>query len=121
MDVSLKNPPPPPLETSRTFFDSIEVPEASLILQALRLSVVYKSINVHLGQGQDLIMSIKIYLKYNNQNVGFCILCIDDFKIVKILNKLSKFSTIFCRETSQAPTPPPNNVHMTFLVDKIDM
>ena len=51
----------------------------------------------------------------------FCILCIDDFKILNISNTLSKFSTIFHRETSQAPTPPPPNVHMTFLVDKIDM
>ena len=57
--------------------------------------------------------------------VDFCILRIDDFKILKILNRLSKFSTILYRETSQAPTlPPPTshpNVHMTFLVDKIDM
>ena len=91
------------------------------------LSVVYKSINVHLGQGpQDLIMSVKMYqkYKYTYENVGFCILCMGDFKIVKILSKLSKFSTIFRRETSQAPTPPlppPPNVHMTFLVDKIHM
>ena len=48
--------------------------------------------------------------------------CIDDFKILKSFNKLSKFSTIFHRETSQAPISlPPPNVHMTFLVDKIDM
>ena len=56
--------------------------------------------------------------------LDFCILCIDDFKILKIFNNLSKFSTIFHRETSQAPPPPPHphpNVHMTFLVDKIDM
>ena len=33
--------PPPPLETSRTFF---EAPEALFILQALRLRVVYISI-----------------------------------------------------------------------------
>ena len=37
----------------------------------------------------------------------FCILCIDDFKILKIFDKLSEFSTIFYRETSQVPTPPP--------------
>ena len=56
---------PFPLETSRTFFDSVKAPEALLfILQDLRLSVVYKSIIVRLGQGQDLIMSRKIYLKY---------------------------------------------------------
>ena len=37
----------------------------------------------HLVQGQDLIMSIQIYLKYKYtyENAGFCILCIDDYKI----------------------------------------
>ena len=59
MDVLLETPPP--LETSRTFFDSTEAPEALFIVQALRLSAVYKSIKAHLGQGQDLIMSIQIY------------------------------------------------------------
>ena len=54
-------PPPPPLETSRTFFDTTEAPEALFIVQALRLSAVYKSIKVHLGQGQDLKKSIQIY------------------------------------------------------------
>ena len=40
--------------------------------------------------------------------VDFCMLCmLDDVKILKILNRLSKFSTIFHRETSQAPPPPP--------------
>ena len=39
--------------------------------------------------------------------LDFCILCIDDFKILKIFIKLSKFSTIFHQETSQAPTPFP--------------
>ena len=70
-----------------------------------------KSLKVHLGQGQDLIMTIQMYLKYifTYENAGFCILCIDDFKILQIFNKLSTFSTIFHRET------------MTFLVDKIDM
>ena len=77
----------------------------------LRLSVVYKSITVHLGQSQELIMSIEIYLKckYTYENAGFCILCIDDFKILKFFIKLSKFPTIFHRETSQAPTPPPHS------------
>ena len=58
---------------------------------------MYKSLKVHLGQGQDLIMSIQIYLKYKyTYEIGeFCILCVDDFKILKIFNKLSKFSTIF--------------------------
>ena len=67
-------------------------------------------------------MSIQKYLKYKytDENAGFCILCIDDFKILKIFNKLSKFSTIFHWEMSQAPPPPPN-VHMMFLVDNIDM
>ena len=62
MDVFLE--PPSPLEMSRTFFDSAKAPEVLFILQALRLSVVYKSINVHFGQGQDQIMSIQIYLRY---------------------------------------------------------
>ena len=63
MGVFLGTPyhPPLPFEMSRTFFSSAESPEPLFILQALRLSVVYKSINVHLGQGQDLIMSIQIY------------------------------------------------------------
>ena len=90
------------LETPTTFFDSVEALEALVILQTLRLSVVYKSIHVHLGQGQDLIVSIQMYLKYKYtyENAGFCIICTDDFKILK-------FSTIFHRETSQTPTPPP--------------
>ena len=99
MDAFLETPPPPPLQTSCTFFDYVEAPEALLILQALGLSVVYKSIKVHLGQGQDLIMSRKVYLKYKYtyENAGFCILWENDFKISKILNELSKFSTIFHR------------------------
>ena len=41
---------------------------------------------------------------------------LDFVYFVKIIQniKLSKFSTIFYRETSQAPTPSPPNVHMTF-------
>ena len=119
MDVLLETHPPPPLETSRTL--------SMFILQVLRLSVLYKSIKVHLGQSQKLIMSIEIYLKrkYSYENAGFCTLWEDDFKILKIFVKLSKFSSIFHLETSHAPTPPPpsppQNVHMTFLVDKIDM
>ena len=98
MDVLLETPNPPS-ETSRTWL---------FILQAW-LSVVYKSIKVHLGQSQELIMSVHIYwkFKYTYKNAGLCILCIDDFKILKMFIKLSKFSTIFHRETSQAPTPPP--------------
>ena len=74
-------PPHSPLETSRTFFDTPEAAGALFIVQALRLSAVYKSIKVHLGQGQDL-MSIQIYFqyKYTYGNAGFCILCIDVLK-----------------------------------------
>ena len=81
---------------------------------------------VHLGQSQELIISMEIYLKckYTYENAGFCILCIDDFKIIKIFYQAIEIFHAFYRETSQAPTPPPPttpNVHMTFLVDKIDM
>ena len=47
---------------------------------------------------KDSIMSIQIYLKYKYtyENAGFCVLCINDFKILKIFDKLSdKFSIIF--------------------------
>ena len=42
-------------------------------------------------------MSVQMYLKYKYtyENAGFCILCIDNFKILKFLNKLLKFSMIF--------------------------
>ena len=65
---------------------------------------MYKSIKVHLGQSQELIVGIEIYLKckYTYENVGFCIL----FKILNVFIKLSKFSTIFHQETSQAPKRP---------------
>ena len=49
--------PPPPLGTA-------EASGALFIMQALRLSAVYKSIKVHLGQGQNLIISIQIYFQY---------------------------------------------------------
>ena len=54
-----------------------------------------------MGQSQELIISIHIYskYKYTYENAGFCILCLDDLKILKI--------SIFHRETSQAPTHPP--------------
>ena len=86
--------PPFPLRNVTHFF-------RLFMLQALGLSVVYKSINVHLGQSQEL-MSIEIYLKckYTYENAGFCVLCIHGFKILKIFIKQSKFSTIFHRETS---------------------
>ena len=59
--------------------------------------------------------------KYTYENPGFCVLCIDDFKILKTFQNCRNFSMIFHRETSQAPTPSPPNVDMTFLVDKIDV
>ena len=45
--------PPPPLRNVTHFFDSAEASEALFIVQVLRLSAVYKSIKVHLRQGQD--------------------------------------------------------------------
>ena len=59
------DPPPPPFRNVTHFFRLCEAPEALLILQALRLSVVHKRMKVHLRQGQDLIVSIKIYLNTN--------------------------------------------------------
>ena len=54
-------------------------------------------------------MSIQIYLKYKYtcENAGFCILCIDDFKILKIFN-YRNFLYDFSPRTSQAPPPPPH-------------
>ena len=125
MNVLLEPPPPSPLERSRAFLDSAGGPEVLFIVQALRLSAVYKSIKIHLGQSQDLIMSIQIHFKYKYtyENVGFCILCIDEFKILKFSNRLLKFFTIFAekRHRRLLLPPLPSNVHMTFLVDKIDM
>ena len=43
---------PSPLEKSRAFLDSAGAPEVLFIVQALRLSTVYKSIKVHLWQGR---------------------------------------------------------------------
>ena len=97
---------------------------ALLIVQALRLSAVRKSIKVHLGQGQNLIMSIQIYFKYKYtyENAGFCILCIDEFKILKFSNRLSNFSMIFAKKRHRRHTPPPHPQRpWTFLLDKIDM
>ena len=73
MDVLLETPPPPLLETSRTFFDFPEARVALFILQPLRLSVVYEGVKEHLGQSQDLIISIHIYLKYKYtyENAGY--------------------------------------------------
>ena len=52
-------------------------------------------------------MTIQMYLKYifTYKNAVFCILCIDDFKILQIFNKLSTFSTIFHRETMTFTLP----------------
>ena len=101
MDVLLETLPHPLLETSRTFF------RPTRLLAGLRLSVVYKSIKVHLGQSQGLIMSIHIYwkCKYTYENAGFCILCIDYFKILKMFIKLSKCSTIFQSQVPPHPRP----------------
>ena len=54
-------------------------------------------------------MSIEIYLKckYTYENAGFCILCMNDFKISKIFIKLSKFSTIFYEKRHRRQPPPP--------------
>ena len=46
--------------------------------------------------------------------------CKDDSEMLRLSKKLSNFSMMFYRETSQLQPPPPNE-HMTFLVDKIDM
>ena len=97
-------PPSSSLGMSRTFLDS-----ARPLRHYLRLSAVYKSINVHLGQGQDLIMSIQIHLKYKctYKNAGFCILCTDEFKILKFSNRLSKFSMMFTKKRHRhQPSPP---------------
>ena len=68
MDVLLETPHPP-LRNVTHFF-------SIFILQVLRLSVVYKSIKVHLGQSEERILSIEIYLKckYSYENAGICIL-----------------------------------------------
>ena len=53
-------------------------------------------------------MSTQISLKYRYtyENAEFCTLCIDDYKILQIFDRLStKFFTISHRETSQVPTP----------------
>ena len=105
------DPPPtnaPFLKRHALFSALAEAPEALFILQALRLSVVYKSINVHLGQGQDLIMSIQIYLKYKytNENAVFCILCIDDFKILKIFQNCRNSPRFFTEKRHRRQLPP---------------
>ena len=49
--------PYPPLETSRTFFDSAEGPEALFLVQAMRLNVVCESTKVHLPVRQETFSS----------------------------------------------------------------
>ena len=63
MDVLLEAPHPPPLRNVTHFFRLRRGSGGIIYLAVLGLSDVYKSLNVHLGQGQDL-MSIQIYLKY---------------------------------------------------------
>ena len=105
MDVFPGTSPPthPQLETSHT-----TAPEALFISQALRLNVLYKSINVHLGQGQGLIMSIQIYLKYKYtyKNTGVCILCIHDSIILKFSKTANNFHDFSPRNVTDAPPPP---------------
>ena len=52
-------------------------------------------------------MSIQIYFKYKYtyENAGFCILCMDVFKILKTIEIFHDFH----RKTSQATTPPPTS------------
>ena len=73
-------PHPSPLETSPAFFGSAEARQ--------------------LEQGQDLIMSIQIHLKYKYtyKNAGFCMLCVDNFNILKIFSP---------RNVTGANPPPP--------------
>ena len=53
-------------------------------------------------------MSVQIYFKYKYtyENARFCILCIDEFKILKFSNTLSKFSMISSRNVTGANPPP---------------
>ena len=73
-----------PLEMSRTFFISVEAPETLLILQALRLVLRIK-VQMYTDNEHKNIPKIQIHLR----KYWICILCIDDFKILKIFNKLS--------------------------------
>ena len=57
-------------------------------------------------------MSIHTYLKckYAYENAGFCILCVDNFKILKIFIKLSKFSMTFTEKRHWRQPPPPTSI-----------
>ena len=74
-----------------------------LISQALRLSAVYKSTKVHLGQSQEVMMSIHIYwkCKYTYENAGFCIPCVDD------LSNYRNFPRFFTENVTGSNPPPP--------------
>ena len=49
--------------------------------------------------------------KYTYENAGFCVLCIDDFKILKNFNTLSKFSTFFTEKRHRRHLPTPQRPH----------
>ena len=59
--------PNPPEVTSRIFFDSAEASEAFCILQALRLSAVYKSIKVHYMRRNYQLLKFVSYLSIANE------------------------------------------------------
>ena len=65
-------------------------------------------IKVLLGQSQELIMSIHINLrcKYTYENAGFCILCIDGFKILKLLSNYRNFPRFFPEKRHRRQPPP---------------
>ena len=109
MDVLLETPPPHSLETSRTFFDTAETPEALFFLQAQGLSDVNESLKVHLGQGQDLIISIQIYLKckHTYENAGFCILPLMITKYYKFSTDYRNFPRFLTEKLHRCQPPPP--------------
>ena len=83
---------------------------------------MYKSIKAHLGQSQELIMSIEIYLKckYTYENAGFCILCIDDFKLLKILiyQTIESFHDFSPSNVTGANPPPPPTPYRPYDVSR---
>ena len=70
---------------------------------------MYKSINVHLGQDQDMIMSIQIYLeyKYTYENDGFCILCIGWLQNIKNFQETFEICHDFPSRNVTGGTPHP--------------
>ena len=116
MDVFFWRPTTPtPLRNVTHFFRLYEAHEALLILLAIRLSVVYKRIKVHLGQGQNLIVSIQIYLKYK-----YCTLTkmLDFVYLVSMISKyqkyfkLSRFFTFFTEKRHRRQPPPPTLISL---------